>query len=220
MSVEQLIRDFNERGLENVLGTPSTSVLRREPVSEPVPAPVQPMRTRTTQKKDKGELRSKKNQDRESKRPEDPPAAMDPEAESSSEEPEMQPQRPPYLAPIPQGVEPPKQPAKFSLLTPLLPKVVPMEGTPTGKVAALRYSDHDTNDREKFPQFAPGKFLRTVTYNKVSMVEIKQWAVGLEQFGLLRMLNIPHFGHNAHVNAVVKQLLVLVHNEHLFIGHE
>ena len=52
------------------------------------------------------------------------------------------------------------------------------------------------------------------------MVEVKRWAAGLEQVGLLRMLNVPHFGHSPYVTGVVKQLLVLVHDEHLFIGSE
>ena len=79
MSVEKLVRDFDERGLENVLRSHSAYILRREIE----PAPAQPMRTRTGQKKNKEELRPKKNQDRQSKRPE-----MSPEeaVESSSEE--------------------------------------------------------------------------------------------------------------------------------------
>ena len=91
-----------------------------------------------------------------------------------------------------------------------------------GRVDKLKYADHDTNDLEKFPQFAPGKFLHTVTYREtnVTLVEVRQWASGLEQAGLLRMLNVPHFGRSPHVTGVVKQLLVLVHNEHLFIGAE
>ena len=34
------------------------------------------------------------------------------------------------------------------------------------------------------------------------------------------MLNFPHFERSPHVTGVVKQLLVLVHNGHLFIGGE
>ena len=105
MSTEQLVKDFHESGLDNVLGRRSTFI----PHHETKPAPVQTMRTRTAQKKDKGELRSKKNQDRQSKQPDDPPVTMDPEEEevpSSSEEEDLQPRRPPYLAPIPPQEEP------------------------------------------------------------------------------------------------------------------
>ena len=95
---------------------------------------------------------------------------------------------------------------KFSLLTPSLPKFVVKEGSMVGKVDKLKYADHDNNDIEKFPQFPPGKYLHTVIYpeNKVSMVEVKRWAAGLEQDGLLRMLNVPHFGRSQHVTGVVK----------------
>ena len=66
MSTEQLVRDFNERGLQNMLGSHSGPI----PPRETEPTPIQTMRTRTGQKKDKGELRSKKNEDRQSKKPE------------------------------------------------------------------------------------------------------------------------------------------------------
>ena len=146
MSVERLIIDFNERGLQNLLGSHHPPVPRQEAVA----APAQSMRTRTGQKKDKGELRSKRNQDRQSK---NPPAEMDPEeaVESSTEEENLGPQHPPYLAPILARVKPPRQLTKFSLLTPSLPKVVSKEGSMVERVDKLKYSDHDTNDRENFP---------------------------------------------------------------------
>ena len=128
---------------------------------------------------------------------------MNPEeaVESSSEEENLQPQRPPYLAPVPAGVKPPRQRTNFALLTPSLPKAVLKVGSMVGRVDKLKYSDHDTNDRENFPQFAPGKFLHRVIYldNNMTMVEVRQWAAGLEQAGLLRMLNVPHFGRSPHV---------------------
>ena len=66
-------------------------------------------------------------------------------------------QRPPYLPPVRQGVKPPWRTVKFALLTPSLPQGVKLVGTMTGRVDRLKYADHDTNDREKFLQFAPGK---------------------------------------------------------------
>ena len=52
------------------------------------------------------------------------------------------------------------------------------------------------------------------------MLEVKQWAAGLEQAGLLKMLNVPHFGHSTQVTVVVKQLLALVHDGNLWIGSQ
>ena len=91
-----------------------------------------------------------------------------------------------------------------------------------GKIDRLKYTDHDTNDRGKFLQFTPGKYLHSFHYPKVGMMllEVKQWAASLEQAGLLKMLNVPHFGCTLQVIMVVKQLLVLVHDGNLWIGDE
>ena len=79
----------------------------------------------------------------------------------------------------------------------------------TGKVDRLKYADHDTNDRGKFPQFAPGTYLHSVRYQETeaTLLEVKQWAAGLDKAGLLKMLNVPHFGRSTQVTVVVKQLL-------------
>ena len=38
--------------------------------------------------------------------------------------------------------------------------------------------------------------------------------------GLLKMLNVPHFGRSTQVTIVVKQLLALVHDDHLWINNK
>ena len=97
-----------------------------------------------------------------------------------------------------------------------------MVGIMTGKIYRLKYGDHDTNDLGKFPQFAPRKYLHSVKYLEAgaTLLEVKQWAAGLEQAGLLKMLNVPHFGCSTQVTIVVKQLLALVHDGHLWIGSQ
>ena len=92
----------------------------------------------------------------------------------------------------------------------------------TGILDQLKYADHDTNDREKFLQFALGKYLHSVHYLEVvtTLLEVKQWAAGLEQAGLLKMLNVPHFGRSPQVTVVVKHLLALVHDRNLWIGNQ
>ena len=52
------------------------------------------------------------------------------------------------------------------------------------------------------------------------LLEVKQWAAGLEQAILLKMLNVPHFGRSPQVTVVIKQLLVLVHDRNLWIGNQ
>ena len=71
-----------------------------------------------------------------------------------------------------------------------------MVGMMTGKIDRLKYVDHDTNDCGKFLQFAPGKYLHSVYYLEAGMMllEVKQWAAGLDKAGLLKMLDVPHFG--------------------------
>ena len=50
-----------------------------------------------------------------------------------------------------------------------------------------------------------------------TLLEVKQWAAGLEKAGLLKILNVPHFGRSTQVTVVVKQLLALVHDGNLWI---
>ena len=52
------------------------------------------------------------------------------------------------------------------------------------------------------------------------LLEVKQWDAGLEKAGLLMMLDVPHFGRSTQVTMVVKQLLALVHDGHLWIGNQ
>ena len=52
----------------------------------------------------------------------------------------------------------------------------------------------------------------------MTLLEVKQWAAGLDQAGLLKMLDVPHFGRSTQVTIVVKHLLELVHDDYLWIG--
>ena len=52
----------------------------------------------------------------------------------------------------------------------------------------------------------------------MTLLEIKQWATSLDLAGLLKMLNVPHFGRRTQVTIVVKQLLALIHDGYLWIG--
>ena len=76
------------------------------------------------------------------------------------------------------------------------------------------------NDCGKFPQFTPGTYLHFVKYLETGapLLEVKQWAAGLDKAGLLKMLDVPHFGRSTQVTIVVKQLLALVHDGYLWIG--
>ena len=76
----------------------------------------------------------------------------------------------------------------------------------TGKIDRLKYVDHDTNDHTKFPQFAPDQYLHHVKYpdNNATLLEVQQWDLSLAIAGLLKMLDVPHFGRSTRVTVVVK----------------
>ena len=54
----------------------------------------------------------------------------------------------------------------------------------------------------------------------MTLLEVQPWAAGLDKAGLLKMLDIPHFGRGIHVTVVAKQLLALVHDDYLWIGDQ
>ena len=69
--VQELLREFRQRGLQNLMRNPPASA----PREETPPAPNQPMQTRSTRKKYKAEVRSKQNEEKNKpsgKTPEDP----------------------------------------------------------------------------------------------------------------------------------------------------
>ena len=47
---------------------------------------------------------------------------------------------------------------------------------------------------------------------------IKEWARGLEHFGILSLLYMPHFGCSIALNTCVKKLLVIFHGGFLWLG--
>ena len=53
-----------------------------------------------------------------------------------------------------------------------------------------------------------------------TLLEVKQWAAGLDKASLLKMLDVPHFGRSTQVTVVVKKLIALVHDGNLWIGSQ
>ena len=58
--VQELLREFEQRGLQNLKSTPPASA----PHQETPPVPNQPMQTRSTKNKFKAEIRSQRNEER------------------------------------------------------------------------------------------------------------------------------------------------------------
>ena len=166
------MREFEQTGLSNLFNNPLVS-------EETPPAPTQPMQTRYSRKKFNPKVRSKRNEDRHKqsgKTPEDPVMNPSGSAEIPPKGDEnVASQHPPYLSPVRPRVQPPRRTTKFTLCTPLLPQGVQLVGTMTGKIDRLKYAEHDMNDRGKFLQFAPGKYLHSVHYPEtgVTLLEVK-----------------------------------------------
>ena len=94
---QELLREFEQKGLPNLFNQPPTS----SPREETPPAPTQPMQTRSTRKKFKPEVRSKHNEDghkQSRKTPEEPEMYPSGSAEAPPAEDENTAlKHPPYL---------------------------------------------------------------------------------------------------------------------------
>ena len=124
--VHELFREFEQRGLQNLMSNPPTSA----PSEETPPAPNQQIQTRSTRKRFKAEVCSKRNEERHKpsgKTAEDP--EMNPSGsvelplegfEDFNEDENFASQHPPYLPPVQPGVQPPWWTPKFTLRTPSL----------------------------------------------------------------------------------------------------
>ena len=108
------MREFEQEGLPHLFSHPPASA----PHEETPLAPTQPMQTRSTRKKIKPEVRSKRNEDRHQqsgKTPKDPEINPSGSAEAPFEEAEnIAPQRPPYLPPVRPRVQLPRWMNKFT----------------------------------------------------------------------------------------------------------
>ena len=97
--VQELLREFRQRGLQNIMRNPPASA----PSEETSLALKQPMQTRSTRNKFKAEVRSKHNKERHKpsgQTPQDPMMNPPGEFKYFGEDENVSPQRPPYLSPI------------------------------------------------------------------------------------------------------------------------
>ena len=119
--LQKLVREFEQEGLAHLFSHPPASA----PREETPPLSTQPMQTRSTRKKFKPEVRSKRNEDRHrksGKTPKDPEMNPFGSVEVPLEEDEnIAPQHPPYLSPVRPGIQIPRRTKKFTFRTPSLP---------------------------------------------------------------------------------------------------
>lgn len=88
-----------------------------------------------------------------------------------------------------------------------------------GKIAALKFVDHNITDEQKFPELAKEKYLcaKSVPGIGAILLEMQMSATRLEKSGILNLLEVPQFGRSLEINACVKLLLSCVHGGTLWL---
>jgi hypothetical protein len=86
------------------------------------------------------------------------------------------------------------------------------------KIAALKFSDFNLDDRKVYNMLALHKYL-TRTKGKNSKIIPQSWTMNLAQSTLLNVMKIPHFGRHQEVNACVKLLLSCYHGGYFWLNH-
>jgi hypothetical protein len=109
--------------------------------------------------------------------------------------------------------------AIYPLVEPLILDGVIVEGDMLGMILALKYTDDDITNENKFPKLVPNKFLMKFISPKTHMIIIKPhvWDRGFQKEGLLNLFNIMHFGWSQEINACVKMILSCVHEGYMWL---
>ena len=59
----------------------------------------------------------------------------------------------------------------------------------------LKYNEHDVTYPKRFPLFSQEKYMTIIVQPRLPwFCEPQQWAKGLDNSGILNLLDIPHFG--------------------------
>jgi hypothetical protein len=102
----------------------------------------------------------------------------------------------------------------MDITLPYLPDTVVVVDDMMGKVPTLKYIDHDVRDASKFPYLDEDNYLINTgeirTLDKTIM-EPAQWITELYKYGIMKLLDILHFGHGKNVRLYIKQLFSRVH---------
>jgi hypothetical protein len=107
---------------------------------------------------------------------------------------------------------------EYALIIVYLPKGICAVRANQEKIATLKFSDFNLNDRKVYNMLTPHKYL-TRTKGKNSKIIPRSWTMNLVQSTLLNVMKIPHFGRHQEVNACVKMLLSCYHGGYLWLNH-
>jgi hypothetical protein len=82
-----------------------------------------------------------------------------------------------------------------------------------GCIEIFWYIEHDVSDTNKFPKFMQSVYMESLGTRtfKYPILHPNQWVIGLENIGILNLMEIPHFGRGRYVNNCIKQLLAVLH---------
>jgi hypothetical protein len=126
---------------------------------------------------------------------------------------------PTYIPPLSGTVNQDNVPIYFeyALVTVYLPKGICAVRVDQYKIATLKFSDFNLEDRKVYNMLSPQKYL-TRTKGKNSKIIPQSWTMNLTQSSPLNVMKIPHFRIHQKVNACVKLLLYCYHGGYLWLN--
>jgi hypothetical protein len=104
---------------------------------------------------------------------------------------------PTYLPPLRSAINHDSVPREFeyTLITEYLPKGIHIVCANQDKIAVLKFSDFNLDDRKVYNMLYLHKYL-TRTKGKNSKIIRQSWTMNLMQSTLLNVMKIPHFGRH------------------------
>jgi hypothetical protein len=105
---------------------------------------------------------------------------------------------------------------EYTLVTAYLSKGIHAVRADQDKIAALKFSDFNLEDRKVYNMLAPHKYL-TITKGKNSKIIPQSWTINLTQSTLLNVMKIPHFRRHQEVNACFELMLSCYHGDYLWL---
>ena len=102
---------------------------------------------------------------------------------------------PTYIPPLSGAVNRDNVPFEYALVTAYLPKGIRAVCTDQDKIAALKFSDFNLDDRKVYNMSYLHKYLTRTKGNNSKIIR-QSWTMNLVQSTLLNVMKIPHFGRH------------------------
>lgn len=128
---------------------------------------------------------------------------------------------PKYIPPCKGKTKVPKDidKSKVALYTPLFLDQIMFEGPHLRCVPILKLEDWDLVDIERFPHLAKNQLMHFLFHKTIGVtaLEPRRWLRGVDKAGLLNLLWVSHYNNVPITIVVIKKLLCLVHDGHLWL---